>query len=946
MSSFPHSGYPIAPPTLRPILSVGLPTSFAPLAGDFPLLADIDERIWDYVDLSVAERLASLVIARAQQMRDAPFWKLTRFPRLKCEVQIDNLAIEAATEICVRRACGKSLVQGTANIFDYQLDRIVSMFGVRPTVDLLAAVRFHTLEVPSVNDGSRLSRSDLQHLIRRPGAWHLYAQCFFPVLTTTWGLSDLLLSVRTYNCLDVLIQQHVIEDLAGLSQLTVGQMMKQPNFGVLSLVDLLEAIDPLVLDATRDQPSASVSGVTLRNRTSETALSVEAAQLNCQPSLFDQHFPDIPPATRIEDMRLDVRTHNCLTILIGQGIISRPSDLSKLSLKSMMQTKNFGRKSLVNLLRAMEQLAGAEAISDSDTPTPPPKQLCVDLTLNAEKLAGSRVAGVLRCNDLRFSQDIRPLVFAANNCDSDVPIDSTITLQRLAQRLAVRTSDPPEPGEVAATIVRIRFRMAQIMKMNLDAELRSLASVHLRGRDLEMCLALWGWTGDVPTTLHLIGDSVGITRERVRQIAAKAERKYGRRTVYLPSLKRVLRYTEQALPAIADDLETDLQARHLTGRRFRVESVMACAKRFGEPVPFAIDEASGVRVVTGATDTGLTRLITGTARRYTSKYGLVNIVDLKEALDNAVRSNIDMSLVDQVIHALDSYQDLGKGWFWLSSARRNHLLTTVVRKILAVAPRIHVSEMRAAIANDPRGMGFSPPTEVVLKFCQNAADCSVDEGFLVANQPSDPAQVLSDVEQLLYAEFRARGPLLRREELEELCADGRMNRNTLEIYLGKSIVARYAPGVYGLRGATFSSDKLRRMRSPRLKSYVDHGWTERAEPWAAIRLSPATLTNGIVSLPTSLRAQVNGAFVLKAEDGTTIGRLVVSAKATWGLIPLFRRRGGEPGDILLLTFDLGRREVTAQMGDSAILPEPSRLTEETAVQTLGGASIEPVSGIC
>jgi len=65
VSKFPYPGYPIAPRTLRPILSVGLPVSFARLTDAFPLLADLDERIWSYVDSSVAEQLGNLVVLRA-----------------------------------------------------------------------------------------------------------------------------------------------------------------------------------------------------------------------------------------------------------------------------------------------------------------------------------------------------------------------------------------------------------------------------------------------------------------------------------------------------------------------------------------------------------------------------------------------------------------------------------------------------------------------------------------------------------------------------------------------------------------------------------------------------------------------------------------------------------------------------------------------------------------
>jgi hypothetical protein len=88
------------------------------------------------------------------------------------------------------------------------------------------------------------------------------------------------------------------------------------------------------------------------------------------------------------------------------------------------------------------------------------------------------------------------------------------------------------------------------------------------------------------------------------------------------------------------------------------------------------------------------------------------------------------------------------------------------------------------------------------------------------------------------------------------------------------------------------------------------------------------LGNGVVQLPAGFRQQMKGRYLLRTEDGLTVGTLVVSDQATWGLGPLFRRRGGEPGDILLQTFDLRQREVTARLGDLTVLPEPGNLSEE------------------
>jgi hypothetical protein len=129
--------------------------------------------------------------------------------------------------------------------------------------------------------------------------------------------------------------------------------------------------------------------------------------------------------------------------------------------------------------------------------------------------------------------------------------------------------------------------------MRLETELRSLAATGLRNRNLEIVLALWGWTGEVPRTLQSVGESFGLTRERVRQIANKYERVYRRRKTFLPSLERVLRFTARHVPAIADDIEKELQARRLTLSRFRLEAIIECAKRFGQPVSFVLDE-SGV----------------------------------------------------------------------------------------------------------------------------------------------------------------------------------------------------------------------------------------------------------------------------------------------------------------------------------------------------------------
>ena len=830
MSRFPHQGYPIAPRLLRPILSIGLPVSYARIAGEFPLLADLDESIWAYVDKSVADILGNLVITRADQMRSAPFWRLTYFPILMQGLQLADIQIEQPTYECLSSVFKRELPQGLVSLEQYTLDRAVSEipgFGIRPLVDLLTALHFHTTDTPMVRDaGDRLSLDQLQHIIQNPSAWRSYSDKYLPFLPKTASLDELQLSVRAYR----VFKDCMISNLVDLQRLTLRQLMERPNFGLKSLIELLDKIQPLVLD----------------------------------PELIQESSPQV-------------------------GVVSVTSSVQ---------------------------------ISSS------PKSLYPDLIKAAEKLAQSQVASRSRCNDPRISKLCGDLLYAAYSSFDYPPLDSNASLQKVALRLAARTSTPSNASHLVSAIRLLRHRLAELMRMKLETELRSLAATHLRDRNLEIVLALWGWSGELPRTLQSVGDSFGITRERVRQIVSKYERVFTHRKAFLPSLERVLRFIARHVPVVADDIETELQARSLTLSRFCVESIIECAKRFDQPVTFVLDQSGGTRIITEARDTGLTRLIARHARRAVSKYGLVNAVDLKEELTDTIHAEIDLKFLSNIIRAMASCEDLGKGWFWLRDLPRNHLLT-IVRKVLAVSPRIHVSEMRAAIANDPRGMGFAPLKEVVLRFCESAAECDLENDFIIARQQQDPLKVLSDNERIIVEVFRTCGPLLSRAELEENCIRHGVNRHTMSLYAGRlAILARYAPNVYGLRGAVFSQDDLAKVPARHERLYFEYGWTENAEPWAAIKLPPSALSNGIVQLPASFRQYVSGRYALRTEDGLAIGQLVVSDHATWGLGPLFRRRGGEPGDMLLLTFDVQRRLVTARLGDLAVIPEPRNLAEE------------------
>lgn len=939
MPQFPHRGYPIAPPTLRPILGVALPTYLTSFVQVFSSLADLDERIWSYVDNRIAERLGNLVVARAEKMRASDFWQTTCFPSLTCPIDLRDLKLEEHTAVYLTPMFRKELGGNAAGLAQYSLDNLAARFGVRAIIDLLAAVNFHIkTEQPRTQPHERLTKDDIDALLKTPTKWRAYGYKRLPITAGPQSVDDLPLCVRTHKCLRRLITEGAIRTGTDLSQLTLFDLMSCGNFGVKSLWDLLDVISPLVIDATPPadhSPSSDCIDAAQPSSDRKCLSRGTVQQIIEAPTLWRQflafHLPPLSATVDLPAMRLRARTHNCVEALLKNKVISRPSDLDQLTVGQIMKTKNFGLTSLVDLLCAIER-NGLYSFSP-----PPPisssrelhvRDLSIRLTETVHKLTASRLGHRVRCDDPRLHEPLGELLYFANNASDNPPLEGKSTLHEVARRLLTRTRDPLPADGIVDLITRIRSTLAALARGMLQYELRSLASQHVMGRNIEVVVRFLGWEGEPPRTLQSVGDDFGITRERVRQVVTKFAMRSRRAKAFLPALEKVSRYISRRVPRLADEIEKELTARGLTTTKFRIESVVHTAHWLGMPVQFAIDESHGVRLVVPAQSAGLARLISSHTRRLVSKFGLVNLADLQETLSDATRSSFDSQILGKAVSNLPFFEDLGCGWFWLKDARRNHLLT-IIRKVLAVAPRIHVGEMRAAIANDPRGMGFAPPKGVILAFCHSAAACDVEDDFISSRDALGSDQVLSEVERVIVDVFRMYGPLLSRAEFEQRCVERGVNHSTTTLYVSRlAIVAKYGVGVYGLRGAHFTPGDLERVsRRPR-NYFSDHGWTENAKPWVALEISASIIASGVVQLPVGIRHHLVGHYVLKAEGGEAVGQLVVSERATWGLGPLFRRRGGESGDILLLIFDLQLHEAMARLGDLTVLPDPQNLTEE------------------
>ena len=205
---------------------------------------------------------------------------------------------------------------------------------------------------------------------------------------------------------------------------------------------------------------------------------------------------------------------------------------------------------------------------------------------------------------------------------------------------------------------------------------------------------------------------------------------------------------------------------------------------------------------------------------------------------------------------------------------------------------------------------------------------------MTATEPQKANEVLSESEMIMFDVLNSDGPVLRRDEFERLCLEAGMNRHSFWIFLSYCpIITRYAPSVYGLRGADVPAGLVERLipkRTGKSTVLIDYGWTKDRKLRVLYRLSTGILSNGIVSVPAALKGFIQGKLLLITADNSATGTLVAKEHTAWGLGPFFRRRGGEPGDYLLIVFDLTQRVAVAQIGDADVAEQSQTANEVSA----------------
>lgn len=632
-----------------------------------------------------------------------------------------------------------------------------------------------------------------------------------------------------------------------------------------------------------------------------------------------------PVGVSLDAALFSTRSRN---ILREQGFLARPEPLIRMSFGDLLRVPKLGVRSALEISCTLEALTRKHRdlvdrqTLESDTPTGKPW---------TERLAEAAT---------------QPWVDSI--CEGDPRFASLLPpgAGPLTERIEHCLADPGslfsiiEGPELADSIGHIAVEVSRIEGLTLEASLLDLVEKSDRGKrrsQRDALLPRLGWDGRPPRTLEDVGLTLGVTRERVRQIESRFLRELPSQ-IFLPKLDIAIEILEKAAPLPVEHAAKLLIAKDVCALPMPVESILRAAQIFQRETDLKLERTGGIsRIVVTSVSYGDARSILRVTRKLAGMAGVASVFQIADELSAGGKPTTPED-ARQVLDRRPNVEFLNEDWFWVTDipVRRNRL-SNIAKKILSVASPQSVSSIRDGLRraflfrakSNPRYVGLTvPPSHVLAAFFAHSPEFKIAGAGVSLASHLDYADALGEVDRAIVEVFRstASGVLDRRSIVEACLARG-LNENSVSMFLTYSPVLEHVElDVWKLRGVRVDPTAIEALReanasSPVEKRLLSFGWRPNGKLWVASRV-PYTTASFVLGVPGTVKrflADRRFAAIDRA-SGAACGHVSVNESGTsFGYSTFFRRAGAEPNDVLLAEFDLGREMVELSLTDETIL---------------------------
>lgn len=505
------------------------------------------------------------------------------------------------------------------------------------------------------------------------------------------------------------------------------------------------------------------------------------------------------------------------------------------------------------------------------------------------------------------------------------------------------TGKAKELSELVARLPDVKWRVREIEQLNLEDALSDLLKRIVPGKErLNAITERLGWNGKPPKTLEEIGQQIGVTRERIRQIESKALRCLPvSHPTFLPALDRTLISLADAAPISSEDaIALTVKCGH-SKSGFHPAALVAAAAALGRDHSLEYSSVKGEHFLTTQTENTHVRILSSTARKLAGANGTFSVFHARRECAK-LGADIEEERIRGLLSALPEFVPLDNDRDWWRASglpEGRDRLVNLSKKMLSVASPLNVKTIRdgifrvfkwrAASHSHFRDRLVVPPIAVLRSFFEHHEDFLVDGDSVSCRTLLDYKKLLGDGERVLIEILRSSATgVLDRATLARAALGRGLGEASFGVLTSFSpVLERVGMSVWKIRGVVAHPAAVEAVRQqvrdmPREQRIINYGWTGDGKIWIAIK-APHPPRSMVVGIPSSLEAFLGKRrFDATLEDGAPCGALASSEQGTlYGFYPFARAVALEEGDVVKMTFDLVKAIVMLEVVDEDALEE-------------------------
>lgn len=621
-----------------------------------------------------------------------------------------------------------------------------------------------------------------------------------------------------------------------------------------------------------------------------------------------------------------------------------PGSVCDLTYGDLFSFRGLGVKGAIAFGLAIEDYASSAGVSEAGWTTENSDLLdATQLSNRLRSLSGEEWTSLVFGSDPRW-RHLLPVSSASlsETLEQIAEVCESITTGR-AHQIVMPFVFPVEVNksrEVQRWLNAVERQYEYIASLSLEDLLADIFDkcTSVSGSRRDAIMMRLGWKGTAPVTLEEAGQSIGVTRERIRQLEVRTRKSLPSAPLLVPALERALSALVNAAPLQVETAVQLLSQCNLTRLHFEPQSVIAAATDLGLQPQVCLTETKGLMLVTSTEGSSSVARILSVARRKSGASGAVSCADVAAVISRDSQTECSSDEVVRVLSASPSFRQILSGWFWATDiAPGRSRLVNLCRKMLSVTSPISVDCLRDGMKrvftfrNSSSPSRFElrvPPRAVLEELLKAHPDFSMNGDSRVSCvTPLDYRVELGEGERVLVDVIRSSpSGVLDRATIVSECVKRGVNQQTVSVDLTYSCIIEHVDtNIWTLRGSDINPTALEALRAanalrPRERRVMDFGWTPSGCLWVAAIVPPA-VQSFVVGCPAGGRPFVAGQkFSAQMCDGTPCGTVGVTVDGImYGLGQFTQIAGADPGDIVVLEFDLTTQGVTLLLGDDELL---------------------------